>query len=395
MTTPASAQITPTGIVVPDYATVLAYIQGVFQAIYGADVVVTPNTQDEQFLAILAQLISDNNQLAAAVYNSFFPTFAQGTGLSSLVKINGISRNVPTNSQCVVTLTGVAGTQIINGLVGDNQNLGTQWALPSLVTIPLSGTISVTATATVPGATPAGNNTLTVILTPTLGWQTVTNGTNAPSVGSPTESDAALRARQAQSTGLPAQTPTEAIYANVANVPGVSDLILYNNDTGSPDGNGVPAHSICLVVEGGDALAVATAIFEKKAPGTGTYGSTTETVYDQNGVPDTIHFYELAFTSIWVTITIVPGTGYTSVVGNAIVAAVLAVINSLPIGGDVSFADVLAAATLIGQPGYGTFTVTVAACFIGTAPSPGSQADIAITFNHQASIVTADVVLVT
>ncbi len=71
-----------------------------------------------------------------AAYNSFSPGFAQGAGLSSIVKINGIARKVPSNSQCVVTIVGQAGAQITNGIIGDNLNLGTQWALPALVTIP-------------------------------------------------------------------------------------------------------------------------------------------------------------------------------------------------------------------------------------------------------------------
>lgn len=389
----ASAQITSTGIVVPSYADVLAILTALYQSIYGSDVVLTSNTQDGQFLGVLAQAITDNNQLAAAVYNAFSPVFAQGTGLSSVVKINGIRRNVPTNSTCVVTVTGVANTPINNGVVGDNQNLGTTWTLPFSFTIPSGGSIDVTATCEQEGAVTLGTGQLSVILTPTLGWQSVTNGSNVPAPGAPVESDAALRQRQAASTGLPAQTPRAAIQANVANVSGVIAVVVYNNDTGAPDGNGVPGHSIAVVVEGGDALAVATAIFDKKSEGTGTYGTTSETVIDENGVPDTINFFEVAFTTIYAVLTVTPGTGYNATVGDAIVAAVVNYVNSLAIGQPVVYFSLAAAATLQGQTGAGTFSLE--SVTIGTAPSPVGTSDIAIAFNARAQTATANIGLVT
>ena len=105
-------------------------------------------------------------------------------------------------------------------------------------------------------------------------------------LGAPVESDALLRQRQTISTGLPAQTPLEAIIANVANLPGVTGFAGYQNDTGTTDGNGIPGHTIAIVVGGGDPLAICTAISEKKSPGTGTFGSTAIIVVDPTGIPN-------------------------------------------------------------------------------------------------------------
>ncbi len=131
--------ITAAGITSPDYSDILAELQDGYYSIYGSDAVLTSDSQDGQLLAIFAQAIYDAGQSVIAAYNSFSPANAQGAGLSSIVKINGISRKVPSNSQCVVTVIGQAGAQITNGVVGDNLNLGTQWALPALVTIPPRG----------------------------------------------------------------------------------------------------------------------------------------------------------------------------------------------------------------------------------------------------------------
>lgn len=386
-----SGQVTATGFVYPSYADTLAQLQAFYQGIYGSDVVLTPDTQDGQWIAIMAQAIFDTNSMAASVFASFSPTYAQGTQLSSLVKINGIQRDVPTNSEVVLTLTGVAGTLIANGLVGDDANLGTVWALPPSVTIGDGGTVTATATCTTQGATTAAANSLTVILTPTLNWQSVTNGLNTPSTGNPVEPDPVLRQRQSVSTSLPATGPLDTIQAAIENIAGVADALVYNNPTSSTDGNGIPSHSISAVVNGGDVNAVAQAIFDKKSEGTGTYGSTSITVVDQKGVPNLINFYEVAFTTIYVDITVTPLQGYSATIGNMIVAAILEYINGLPIGGTVSARSLSAAACLFGTPSGQTFDI--AALTLGTTPSPVGTTNVAIAFNAQARSIAANVAL--
>jgi hypothetical protein len=382
-----TTQITSTGVVVPDYADVLAGSQNLFGSIYGADTVLNPNTQDEQMLAIFAQAVSALNQLAASVYNAYSPVYAQGAGLSALVLINAIRRLVPTFSTCTVTLTGTANTIINNGQVGDNQNLSTVWNLPPTVTIGTGGTVTVTATCITPGAINLSAGQLSVILTPTLNWQSVTNGSNTPAVGSPVESDAALRQRQVVSTAGPAVTPAASIAAAVANVPGVTNVAYDNNDTGSTDGNGVPGHTISVIVVGGAQLDVATAIFNKKSEGTGTYGSTSQVVVDENGVSDTINFYYASTTTISAVFTVTPLTGYSLATAAAIQAAALAYIEGLDIGEPVVYFTLAGIATLQGTQYASQFKLESVTLNTGTS-------DITIAFNAIAVSATADLVVV-
>src|SRR5882757_106331 len=128
-----------TGFFVPDYADIFTQLQSGYLTIYGSDAVLTPDTQDGQFLAIFAQAISDCNNAALATYNAFSLNGAQGAGLSSLVKLVGVRRQVPSKSTDTVTITGTVGQTITNGQVGDNQGQGTIWALPASVTIPNAG----------------------------------------------------------------------------------------------------------------------------------------------------------------------------------------------------------------------------------------------------------------
>ena len=82
-------------------------------------------------------------------------------------------------STCKLTLKGSPSysATVTKGLVQDvNKH---QWALPSVVTIPKGGKITVTATSTLSGAITASPGQINQILTPTAGWISVTNASPA------------------------------------------------------------------------------------------------------------------------------------------------------------------------------------------------------------------------
>lgn len=385
-----AAQISSTGIIAPGYADILQELRIQFWGIYGSDAKLDEDSQDGQWLGVLAKIIDDTNQLAIAAYNAFSPATAQGAGLSSVVKINGLARRIATNSQVIVTIGGEAGRTIENGLVGDNQALGTRWALPALVTIPVEGTIDVTATCTELGSTVAAPGTITEILTPTLGWQTVTNP-QAATPGEPIEADAGLRQRQAVSTALPALTVLESIYGSLAALGGVSRLTVYENDTDIVDAEGVPPHSISAVVEGGDVAEIAATIAAKKSPGTGTYGTTTRVVIDQNGVPNTIHFFALSEVPMTIQIDITALPGYLSTTGVLLRQAVVDYLNTLVIGEDSYLARLYTPANLTSTGLGATFVVT--AIRQGRNAVPPAAVNVAIAFNEATISELDDVTL--
>lgn len=385
-----AAQITPEGIVAPDYADIFAQLQLAYWSIYGSDAVLDADSQDGQFLAIFARAIYDCNVTAVGIYNAYSPATAQGDNLSSVVKINGIQRLVATASQVTVTIVGVEGTEIVNGVVGDDLNLGTQWNLPASVIIPALGTVDAIATCAADGAVAGAAGSLTRILTPTRGWQTVTNALDA-TLGAPVESDSTLRQRQAASTALAAETPIGAIYAAVANLPGVVRAAAYDNDTGAPDANGIPAHSIAIVVDGGTAQDIGDTIAAKKAPGTGTAGTTAVNVIDSHGIASVINFYPLTPVPITAEVTIKALAGYDSATVALIKAAVAADVTALLIGEDVYPFRVSSAAGLSGVVA-GTFAVTNVK--LSRDGNPLAQATIPIAFNEAATCIVANITVV-
>lgn len=336
------------GISAPDYADIYASLKASYYGIYGSDADLDEDAQDGQWIAVIAKAQDDANQMAIATYNNFSPATAVGVGLSSVVKTNGIERDVPQQSQVDVVITGTVGTTITDGVVGDNLNLGTQWQLPSSVTIPYpSATITVQATCTQQGAVAAAPDSLTVILTPVPGWATA-NNPSAAVPGAPVESDADLRQRQSISAAGPAVTPLNSIEAVVAAVTGVLRSTGYQNDTNTTDANEIPAHNIAIVAEGGDPIAVATAIALKKPPGIPTYGTTTETVLDSKGVPDMVNFFQLSVVEASVYIAGTALSGYVSGTGALIQAALAGYLGALAIGANADWSKLWSPANLSG-----------------------------------------------
>ena len=88
----ALATIEETGLHLPDYPTVLEDVKARFRGIYGDDLYLGPDSQDGQLCAVFALALHDAYTLAGSVYNAYSPATAQGTGLSRMVKINGLRR---------------------------------------------------------------------------------------------------------------------------------------------------------------------------------------------------------------------------------------------------------------------------------------------------------------
>ena len=381
--------VSVTGISAPSYNDVYQSLIASFKAIYGASIYVAPDSQDGQWLAILARAIYDSNQTAVSVFQAFSPTYSQGVGLSSLVKLNGLNRKIPTHSSASGVATGQAGTVISNGVVQDVT--GNQWLLPASVVIPLSGEVAVTITASQSGSVLAPLGTINTIYNPQLGWQAFVNTADAI-VGNPVETDAGLRLRQFASVATPALGIKEAIYAAVANIPGVGECTVYENDTGSTDHDGVPAHSVAVVVSGGDTNAIALAIASRKPTGAQTFGTTTVTVYDQYGLPTTIHYFTLTFVPVFFAVTLKARPGYVSTTGTEVKQALSDFINSLTIGESVYLSQASAAAAMINTQNGQSFYIT--AFTLGLVSSPNLADNVQILFNQRATCTPDNILIV-
>jgi uncharacterized phage protein gp47/JayE len=377
------------GLHISDYEAILEFYTNEYKRIYGDDVYLDPDSQDGQWVAVQALAIYDTQQTSAAVYSSYSPSTSVGDGLTRNVKINGLHRAIPTKSTVDLKCIGTNGTSIVNGYAKDTLNR--KWFLPSPTNIVSGGEVTVTATAEFEGALEAIIGSVNIIGTPQKGWLSVDNEA-AAAVGDPVEDDPDLRLRQSISTMIPSQSITEGVAASIAALDGVTKYTAHENDTGSPDSDGVTAHTLAMIVEGGDADEIAEVIFNKKSVGCNTEGSISVTdVKDIEGHNNTINFYRPDEVPIEVVILADEVLGYLDTTDDLIKQAVADYINALGIGGNVYYTKLYTPANLPALPEGNTFNITSITIDTVAGGSP-TENDLVIAFNE---LATSDVANIT
>lgn len=385
--------IDETGIHLPLYQDVLDEINDACRRIFGTDIYLEPDSQDYQMNAEVADLWSDVANLAQLVYNNRSIQFAKGVSVDGLLKINGLKRLKASQSVVVVTCTGEPGTVINGGIVTDTVG-DILWELENTV-IPESGSIDVFATCKTPGQIYADAGTLIQIVTQTRGWASVTNKANAI-VGKAIESDAAAKARQAISTARPSKTVLQGLIGGIAEIINVMRYKVYENDTGMTDEHGIPEHSVCCVVEGGDTEEIAKEIYLRKTPGCGTYGDVEVNVIPPDPIlddPPPVLFFRPTYVDVYVKVNIKRRTGYVDTMAEQIKESVSGFINSLDIGECVSISLIETVAQSV-APDLRTPAFTLSPTLpvlIGTSASNTAEANIEIDFNAVARCITENV----
>ena len=335
-----------------DYDSILEAKKADYRSIFGSDVYLEPDSQDGQLLAIEAQAIYDTLQIMSKVYSSFSPSSSQSDALSRNVKINGIKRQISTYSEVDLILIGEAGAQILGGIAEDVS--GQKWYLLDDVVIPENGQITVSARSEKTGSYYALANTITKVLTPTKGWQSVTNP-STPSIGAPVESDYDLRNRQSRSVALPSQSVLQGIEGGIFSIKDVIKVKVYENDTNLTDANGLPPHSISAVVLGGDVTEIAKTLLIKKTAGCYTHGSTAIDLYTP--LKQTMRFFRPTITDINVNVTIKPLLNYLNQYSSDVIQSLTDYLNKLDIGEPVLITKLFVPAYLSGTVAFNTFDI--------------------------------------
>ncbi len=382
--------LTASGLSVPSYQQILADNIAQFLRTYGANQYVGEDSPIYQFISVLSLKNADVCAALQYVFNQLSPQFAIGAGLDRLVKLNGIARLLYTYSTVELTITGTVGAVITNGVAQDVN--GNQWLLPPSVTIPMGGSVNVEATCQTPGNITAEPDTITTIATPQFGWGSVNNSA-AAIPGNQIETDSQLRARQAISVSLPAQSLLDSLIAAIAAVPGVTRYNVLENPTNVTDDLGNPPHSVTAVVEGGTELAVAQAIYNQKGLGVYTNGTTSVEVIDpETLLVTTISFDLPTYVPIYVSATLFPLAGFTSAMPGAVQAALTNYLNGLQIGEEVTLSALYAAAMVV-TPNLSAPAFSIRSLTLSTAPSPVGTSDISLLFYQVAQGITANIII--
>jgi len=282
-------RFTPDGIQVQTFQEIYDELAAGYRVIYGEDINLEPNSPDGQRVAIEAQLVLDSQSFGALEYNQRDPDFALGQSLNSIIKLSGITRRPATRSQVDVTVvTDRPLTLPVDYTVEDD--LGQSWSTLAARTL-IAGTTTVTVFAVNFGAIAADPDTIVNPVTVVIGVQSVTNPASA-TVGVDEETDQELRVRRNRSLETPQSSSTGRMFTALASVPNVTDVAVYENDTDVTDADGIPAHSLFVIVEGGSVADIVEAMTKNKTGGKGMVGSVTgsflEEVIRPNGTIFTI-----------------------------------------------------------------------------------------------------------
>jgi uncharacterized phage protein gp47/JayE len=268
-----------------------------FEAAYGSDINLEQSTPDGQTINIFVQSVLDMEDLLVQIYNSFDPDNAVGRTLDQRVAINGIQRQAGTYT--ITNVTVVVGSNCnLPGLDQTDEppytvsdNAGTKWFLIQSRTGVTAGSHVYSFRAEFPGANLTIPNTITIPVTIVLGVVSVNNPTTYTTLGLDEESDAALKVRRQKSVSLASQGYLAGLIAALENINGITSVAVYENKTGTTDINGVPSHSIWVIVSGtASDEEIATAIYQKRNAGAGMYGAESYIITQVDGSPFEINW---------------------------------------------------------------------------------------------------------
>lgn len=236
------------------------------------------------------------------------------------------------------------------------------------------------------GAVSQPADTLDTIASPISGWDTVTNPFEAAE-GRLKETDEELRIRFRNSKELNARGTVDAIFANLNSLVDVEAINVYENVTNATDGNGLPPKSFSVIIEGGNSQEIAQTIWETKPAGIETFGNTTVSIDDTQGISHNINFSRPTLIDIFIDITISEAEGET-LAANAdeqIIDALEQFFeDTYSVGDDVIYSRLYTPINSI--PGFQTDALT-----IGISASPVGTSNIVIAFDEIANFVRGNV----
>lgn len=389
--------ITSTGVVFPDTATLLAEVRAEWRAALGQDLIVTPDTPQGVLIVMEAlardALVRNNASLA----NQINPNLAGGVFLDALWALTGGARVQATRSIIrEVTVTGVPGALIPQGSQARVGEAGALFETTGGVTLSSLGVGSATFRSVDFGPVGASAAALDTIVTPVLGWETVTNPTPAEP-GAATESDADARARRRVTLGAQGVALPEAILAGVWGVADVTSVVFRENYTDAPviiEDVTLDPHSVYVCVDGGLDSEIGAALLAKKSLGAGWNGTTTVAVTDPvSGQVYDVDFQRPDAIPIFAQVDVkVLGAGGDP--ATTVREAMIAYANGeqegeagLTIGQDVSAFELAGAVNRTAPELY------VSNLLIGTAPGALATTPVDITISQRAQLIAGNIVV--
>lgn len=224
-----------------------------------------------------------------------------------------------------------------------------------------------------------GINTVSV---PVSGLDSVYNPLDA-TPGRYLETDVELRARFREAKFTKAVNQQDAMIDALKAVSGVTDVIVYENDTSAENIYGVPANSFMPIVLGGLPSDIANAIWKNKPLGIPSFGNTTVQIIDSQGLPHDIKYKSPTKVPIYINVNI---TNTGGLPGDAVAQITQNILNYTDgvyeIGDDVIYSRFYTPVNAV--PGHQVNSLT-----IGKSANPTGTSNIPIAFDEVADFSAA------
>ena len=303
------------GIHTEELPEIIENITNDYKSIYGSDINTDSDTPDGQRINIEAQAKKDMLDFATQVYNSFDVDTVTGVAQDRLYKINNIYRQNSGFSFCNVDIT-VSGPVNLDGLdanATDPDGVGftvsdinsNNWILLNSVALTGAGTYTLAFRAQDEGEILASPNTINTLVTVLPAVTGVNNASAQYITGNNAESDADFRIRRNKSTAISGKGFYDSLLGDLLSIPLVSQAMVYENDTGVTDADGIPPYSIWVIVEGGTDLNIGKVIYANKSFGCDMKGSTTVNVERADGTNFVAKFDRPQTEPLYIQMTIV------------------------------------------------------------------------------------------
>lgn len=397
-------QFNNAGISVATYAEIRQSLIGIYKEAYGSDIDLSTGTADGVFIAELAEIISKLCDSVKILWNNLDASTATGVYLDNLCKLSNVYRMPATKSTTSLLVSGPSGQSVPTGTQFIDRS-GKIWVSLNNATLPSSGSVSIDVACSEPGPIQAPPGWVYASVE-NEGW--VVSQPDAAHIGLNAESDSALRARRAVTSGLKGATTLGSLKGALVSIAGIRDAAIYNatepnvgNTPVAADGTVLTQHSVYVIVRKDpdttvDDAVIGNVIYNKLTPGIPTLamssGATASGVaksYVQTKIgnvpvsPQTIRWKQCIAVHPQIKIEVAPTAGFSTDALEKCGLDLIEWLNQLPISTNlasdelfIEFADRVPTVK-----GYRICTTTPSSITIATESSY-SNPDTYYDYNH-------------
>lgn len=269
-------KLTNAGLKIATFTQVRAALIDRYKSIYGSDIDLSTGSADGIFVNDLALIINNLLQSVNIMYANLDAETASGVYLDTLCALSNVVRKPATKSNTYLNVTYTGSSQVTipaQDLIFIDKS-GLEWKVENDQTFTPNQTVSLQVFCSQEGVIQAPAGWIYQIIDASM--PITVEQPLAANLGTEAESDGALRARRAQSSGAAGTTTLGSLTGALLGISGIKDVKIFNNNTSTDqtlsDGSTLDKHSIYVVVRVDEGKTIpdstiGTLIYEKLTPG--------------------------------------------------------------------------------------------------------------------------------